>query len=100
MKLLISLLCSFIILNTYGQTDLENQFINIETKVIEWRRDFHKNPELSNREFKTAKKIGEHLKSLGLEVQTFNSLDNNDKIEQTSPLGKARIRILEKLKNR
>ena len=38
--------------------------------------------------------------NLGLEVQTFSSLDNNDKIEQTSPLGKARIRILEKLKNR
>ncbi len=40
----------------------------IETKVIEWRRDFHQNPELSNREFKTAKKIAEHLKGLGLEV--------------------------------
>jgi amidohydrolase len=60
----------FIILNTYGQKDLEKQFANIEAKVIEWRQDFHKNPELSNREFKTAKKIEEHLKSLGLEVQT------------------------------
>lgn len=38
--------------------------------------------------------------NLGLEVQTFNPFGNNDKIEQTSPLGKARIRILEKLKNR
>jgi len=38
--------------------------------------------------------------NLGLEVQTFNSFNNNNKIEQTSPLGKARIRILEKLKNR
>ncbi len=42
----------------------------IEQKVIEWRRYFHENPELSNREFKTAEKIAEHLKSLGLEVQT------------------------------
>ena len=42
----------------------------IEPKVIEWRRHFHANPELSNREFKTAEKIAEHLKSLGLEVQT------------------------------
>ncbi|WP_103067998.1 amidohydrolase [Aquimarina sediminis] len=40
----------------------------IESKVIEWRRDFHQNPELSNREFETAKKIAKHLKSLGLEV--------------------------------
>jgi amidohydrolase len=42
---------------------------NIETQVIEWRRYFHQNPELSNREFNTAKKIADHLKSLGLEVQ-------------------------------
>ena len=31
--------------------------------------------------------------NLGLEVQTFNSFSNNNKIEHTSPLGKARIRI-------
>lgn len=42
----------------------------IEPKVIDWRHYFHQNPELSNREFTTAKKIEEHLKSLGLEVQT------------------------------
>lgn len=42
----------------------------IESKVVEWRHHFHQNPELSNREFNTAKKIAEHLKSLGLEVQT------------------------------
>ncbi|NOQ91714.1 MAG: amidohydrolase [Flavobacteriaceae bacterium] len=43
---------------------------NVESKVIDWRRDFHENPELSNREFETAKKIAAHLKSLGIEVQT------------------------------
>lgn len=43
---------------------------DLEQKVIEWRRDFHQNPELSNREFKTAEKIAAHLKSLGMEVQT------------------------------
>ncbi|GHA37453.1 N-acyl-L-amino acid amidohydrolase [Salinimicrobium marinum] len=42
----------------------------IEGQVIEWRRNFHQNPELSNREFKTAEKIAEHLKNLGMEVQT------------------------------
>ncbi len=42
----------------------------IEQKVIQWRRHFHQYPELSNREFKTAEKITEHLKALGLEVQT------------------------------
>jgi len=39
-------------------------------KVIEWRRHLHKYPELSNREFKTAKYIEEHLRRLGLEVRT------------------------------
>jgi len=46
------------------------EFENIEDKVIEWRRDFHENPELSNREFKTAEKIANHLKSLGIETTT------------------------------
>ena len=48
----------------------EEDFKNIEDKVIEWRRDFHQNPELSNREFKTAEKIASYLKSLGIETQT------------------------------
>ena len=42
----------------------------IEERVIEWRRHFHANPELSNREFKTAERVAAHLESLGLEVQT------------------------------
>ncbi len=42
----------------------------IEPSVIEWRRDFHENPELSNREFRTAGVIAAHLEGLGLEVQT------------------------------
>ncbi|MFT4654271.1 MAG: amidohydrolase [Patiriisocius sp.] len=42
----------------------------LEQKVIEWRRDLHQNPELSNREFRTAKVIAEHLNKLGLDVQT------------------------------
>jgi len=42
----------------------------IESKVIEWRRHFHQFPELSNREFNTAKKIEQHLRNLGLDVKT------------------------------
>ncbi len=41
----------------------------IEPKVIEWRRDFHQNPELSNREFETSKKVAAFLEGLGMEVQ-------------------------------
>ncbi|HEY9185283.1 MAG TPA: amidohydrolase, partial [Salegentibacter sp.] len=43
---------------------------NLEEQVISWRRDFHQNPELSNREFKTAEKIATHLEKLGIETQT------------------------------
>lgn len=42
----------------------------VEAKVITWRRDFHEHPELGNRETRTAKIIADHLRSLGLEVQT------------------------------
>ena len=43
---------------------------NLETKVIQWRHEIHQNPELSNREFKTAEKVASHLRSLGIAVQT------------------------------
>ena len=42
----------------------------IEDKVIQWRRHIHENPELSNREFKTAEMVAKHLTDLGIEVQT------------------------------
>ncbi len=55
----------------FGQhTELNKDYTSVEGKVVEWRRYFHQNPELSNREFKTAEKIAKHLKSLGIEVQT------------------------------
>jgi len=49
---------------------LDAAISKLEPRVIEWRRDFHQNPELSNREFRTSKIVAEHLKKLGLEVQT------------------------------
>ncbi|MEL6943643.1 MAG: amidohydrolase, partial [Bacteroidota bacterium] len=69
------LLLSFIVLLSYqlllGQgTSIDQRADEIENKVIEWRRDFHQYPELSNREFETAKKIEAHLRNLGLEVKT------------------------------
>ncbi len=42
----------------------------IEQKVIAWRRDIHQNPELGNREFRTAELIAKHLQSLGIETKT------------------------------
>ncbi|HEX9826544.1 MAG TPA: amidohydrolase [Flavobacteriaceae bacterium] len=67
-----SILFTFLLSNliVFSQSGIENDIESIEPQVIEWRRDFHQHPELSNREFKTAEKIAEHLKSLGIEVQT------------------------------
>lgn len=50
--------------------DLDAAAAAIEPQVIEWRRDFHRHPELANREFRTAAKVADHLRSLGLEVRT------------------------------
>ncbi len=58
---------------SFGQTALKPKINSaaeaIESKVVTWRRDFHQNPELGNREVKTAEKIAKHLRSLGIEVQ-------------------------------
>ncbi|MCU0392476.1 MAG: amidohydrolase [Thermoflexibacter sp.] len=61
-------------LETYAQKNklakrIEGMAQEIEPKVIQWRRQFHQFPELSNREFKTAEKVAEHLRNLGLKVQ-------------------------------
>ena len=50
--------------------DLDNQLEPLMDKVIEWRHDIHQNPELGNREFRTAKKVADHLSSLDIEVET------------------------------
>lgn len=57
-------------LGAFAQTNVMDKASEIEAKVIEWRRHFHENPELSNREFETAKYVENHLRKLGLEVQT------------------------------
>lgn len=48
----------------------EQSIKQVESKVIEWRRDLHANPELSNREFQTAKKVAAHLRGLGFDKVT------------------------------
>lgn len=80
MKLIaIPLIAFFIILSSFTGDlrvrdkvgdKIERLSQQVEDKVIQWRRDIHQNPELSNREFKTAAKVADHLKSLGIEVQT------------------------------
>jgi len=56
--------------NTALKSKTDKKAESVESKVIAFRRDFHQNPELSNREFKTSEKIATQLRSLGIEVQT------------------------------
>ncbi|RCH54876.1 amidohydrolase [Mucilaginibacter hurinus] len=42
----------------------------LQSKLITWRRDFHRHPELGNNEVRTAGIIAKHLDSLGIEVKT------------------------------
>jgi amidohydrolase len=50
--------------------DVEKVSAEINPQVVAWRRDFHKNPELGNRETRTAKVIADELRKLGFEVTT------------------------------
>ena len=56
--------------SSFAMADMQQDIDAIETQMIEWRRHIHQNPELSNREFKTAAYVTKHLQSLGLEVKT------------------------------
>ncbi len=66
---------SLLLLPAFGyaqnyDAEINKNVAEIMPKVVEWRRGFHQNPELSNREFKTAAVVAAYLKSLGIEVKT------------------------------
>jgi len=42
----------------------------VAPRMVEVRHDLHQHPELSNREFRTARLVAAHLRSLGMEVDT------------------------------
>ncbi len=50
--------------------NLKAQAESVNTDVVNWRRHFHQYPELSNREFKTAERIAQELRNMGLQVET------------------------------
>jgi len=58
------------VFSTVNLLQAQNNLEGLEEKIIQWRHEIHQNPELSNREFNTAKKVATHLKSLGIIVQT------------------------------
>jgi amidohydrolase len=42
--------------------------VRVAPRVVAWRRDFHQNPELGNRETRTARIVADHLRALGFDV--------------------------------
>ena len=52
------------------EAEVDRRAAAAEEQVIAWRRDLHRNPELSNREFRTAEIAAKHLQSLGMTVTT------------------------------
>ena len=75
MKNLLTFFIAFLLLSNAAiaqnmTASINNSTAKIMPQVVEWRRHLHQYPELSNREFKTAKYVESHLKSLGLEVKT------------------------------
>ncbi|MEK6209336.1 MAG: amidohydrolase [Pseudomonadota bacterium] len=51
-------------------TTVDQKVRALEPEIIAWRRDIHQNPELANREVKTAKLVADQLRKLGIEVKT------------------------------
>ncbi|HET8644833.1 MAG TPA: amidohydrolase, partial [Vicinamibacteria bacterium] len=52
------------------QEEADRRVKAVLPRIVEWRRDFHQHPELGNRETRTSARVAEHLRALGLEVQT------------------------------
>jgi amidohydrolase len=65
-----ALLWSVTALADVSERDLGAAAKAVDAKVIEWRRDFHANPELGNREVRTAEIIAKRLQALNMQVKT------------------------------
>lgn len=55
----------------FGQAPvwIRQEASKLQLQVVEWRRDFHAHPELSNRETRTGAKVVELLKGFGIETR-------------------------------
>lgn len=67
--LLLTSAATFAQVNDKIRAKFNQQALEIEKQVIEWRRYLHQHPELSNREVKTGAYIADVLKSFGIEVK-------------------------------
>jgi amidohydrolase len=50
--------------------EVDRLAVEAQEQVVEWRRWFHENPELSNREFNTSARVAGILAGMGLEART------------------------------
>ncbi|MFB3070319.1 MAG: M20 family metallopeptidase [Gemmatimonadales bacterium] len=55
---------------TAQNATIDRQVERHAAAIIELRHQIHQNPELGNREFETARLVADHLRALGMEVQT------------------------------
>ena len=73
MKYRLSIILFFLTCSLWAddlRDEMSSSLKSLMPKVIEWRHDIHEFPELSNREFRTSKKVADHLESLGIEIET------------------------------
>jgi amidohydrolase len=66
----LSLLAAPSLLTAYQGDAIDRAVERFVAEAIELRHQIHQNPELGNREFKTAELVEAHLRKLGFEVQT------------------------------
>jgi amidohydrolase len=69
------LILCLLLLPLVGQAQISPQWLDElaaenQSQVVEWRRWFHENPELSNREFNTSERVAAILTEMGLEPRT------------------------------
>lgn len=72
-NLIMPLLISMVWLHANSQElqpILAEKATELQPRLTQWRRHIHQNPELGNREFKTAAYIVEQLQGLGLDIKT------------------------------
>jgi amidohydrolase len=64
------LLWSMALMADVSERELDAAAKAVDNKVLEWRRDFHANPELGNREVRTADVVAKRLQALNMQVKT------------------------------